>query len=102
MRIGTEKRGKEYAKQHRDARASLLNFLAKMREGEFRSFAQLRRVFPSADHALVSSARPVVIFNIAGNNHRLVAAVHYNTGLVYVLDVMPHAEYDRNRWKERL
>ncbi len=97
----TEKRVKEYAHRHHGARASLLNFLAKMRHGDFRRFARLRRVFPSADQVLVASGRPVVVFNIAGNKHRLVAAVHYNTGLVYVLDIMTHAEYDKDAWKER-
>ena len=98
----TEKRIKEYAERHQDARSSLFNFVAKMRHGDFRKFAQLRQVFPSADHVLVASGRPVVIFNISGNNHRLIAAVHYNTGLVYVLDIMAHGEYEKDTWKERL
>ena len=102
MRIVTEKRIREYAERHHDARSSLLNFVAKMRHGDFRDFAQLRQVFGSADQVIVASGRPVVIFDISGNSHRLIAAVHYNTGLVYVLEVMTHGEYDKARWKERL
>lgn len=102
VRIVTEKRIKEYAERHHDARSSLLNFVAKMRHSEFRDFAQLRQAFGSADQVIVASGRPVVIFKISGNRYRLIAAVHYNTGLVFVLEVMTHGEYDKARWKERL
>ena len=36
-----------------------------------------------------------VVFNIKGNDYRLVAAIHYGRGLIYVRFIGPHAEYDR-------
>jgi mRNA interferase HigB len=36
-----------------------------------------------------------VVFNIAGNLYRLVAAVHYSSGIVFIRFVGTHAEYDR-------
>ena len=36
-----------------------------------------------------------VVFNIKGNDYRLVAAVHYNRGRIFVRFVGTHAEYDR-------
>jgi mRNA interferase HigB len=38
---------------------------------------------------------PRTIFNIAGNNIRLIALVDFNKQLVQVAGVMTHAEYDR-------
>jgi len=35
-----------------------------------------------------------VIFNIKGNDYRLVMAVHYNRGLMFVRFVGTHREYD--------
>ena len=35
-----------------------------------------------------------VVFNIAGNKFRLVAAIHYHTGVVFIRFVGTHAEYD--------
>jgi len=40
------------------------------------------------------------VFNIGGNNYRLIAAIHYNTGVVYIRHVLTHAEYDRGAWKK--
>jgi mRNA interferase HigB len=42
------------------------------------------------------------VFNIEHNRHRLIAAIHFNTQTVYVLRIMTHQEYSRNRWKEEL
>ena len=36
-----------------------------------------------------------VVFNIKGNDYRLVAAVHYNRGIMFVRFVGTHVEYDR-------
>jgi mRNA interferase HigB len=44
----------------------------------------------------------VYVFNIERNRHRLIAAIHFNTETVYVLRIMTHKEYDRDRWKDEL
>lgn len=36
-----------------------------------------------------------VVFNIKGNDYRLVVAVHYDRGLMYVRFVGTHRQYDR-------
>lgn len=36
-----------------------------------------------------------VVFNIKGNDYRLIVAVAYRTGIVYVKFIGTHAEYDQ-------
>lgn len=36
-----------------------------------------------------------VVFNIKGNDHRLIVAVAYQLGIVYVKFIGTHAEYDQ-------
>lgn len=41
----------------------------------------------------------LIIFNVSGNKFRLITAIHFNTNMVYVRDVLTHAEYDKEGWK---
>ena len=50
----------------------------------------------------VASGRTVVVFNIAGNHFRLIAAVHYATAIVFALRFLTHAEYSKDTWKDDL
>ena len=36
-----------------------------------------------------------VVFNIKGNDYRLIVAIHYDRGLMYIRFVGTHAQYDR-------
>src|SRR6266849_4547852 len=40
------------------------------------------------------------VFNIGGNKYRLVTRILYASQKVFILKVMTHAEYDRDKWKE--
>ena len=53
-------------------------------------FSDLRQTWPSADYV-----GGQVVFNVKGNQFRLVATVNYKIGVVAVVQVMTHAEYDR-------
>ena len=39
-----------------------------------------------------------VVFDVGNNRYRLIGRVNYARGIVYVLTVMDHAEYDKGRW----
>ena len=73
-----------------------------MRQAQFRHFTNLRQCFRSADQVRVSSGNPVVVFNVCGNTYRLICAIHYDTGKVFLLRFLTHAEYDKDRWKDEL
>jgi mRNA interferase HigB len=102
MRIIKTSMLREFWLAQREAEASLRTWAQQTQAAEWRNFAQVRRTFPSADLVTVGSGRPVVVFNVAHNRYRLIAAVHYNTRIVYTLMILTHKEYDRNAWKEQL
>ena len=77
-------------------------WLVRTRAAAWASLADLRQTFPSADPVRVASGRTVVVFNIARNRYRLIVAIHYNMRKVFVLRFLPHAEYDRDTWKDAL
>ena len=84
------------------AETSLEHWLTLMKAARFKDFAALRQVFRSADLVRVGSDRNVVVFNISGNNYRLIAALHFNRQCVFALRFMTHAEYNKDSWKKTL
>ena len=101
-RIVTQKRLREYAKRHPQARPSLEHWQRVTLAADWRNPADLKATFNDVDPVTVSSGNTVYVFNIQRNEHRLIAAIHFNTGMVYVLRIMTHREYDRGQWKDEL
>ena len=95
MHIITRKRIHDFCDSHPVARAALKHWFRLMRRWHLRDFVELRRVFPHAD--LVGS---LVVFNIGGNKVRLIAAIHFNRGKIYIREILTHSEYDRGDWKQ--
>lgn len=95
MHVITRKRLREFAANHREAAEPLGVWFKLISTNEFKSFSELRRVFGSAD-----KVGRFTVFDIGGNKFRLVAAIHYNRKKVYIRQVLTHAEYDQNKWKE--
>lgn len=95
MHIITRKRLNAFSDEHPESRAALGHWYRLIKEERFTNFAELRRVFPQADQV-----GRLTVFNVGGNKVRLIAAIHYNRGKVYIRHVLTHSEYDRNRWKE--
>jgi mRNA interferase HigB len=62
-----------------------------VRAAEWSRPTDIKEMFRSAD--ILANDR--VVFNIGGNEYRLVTAVHYRGKRIYIRFVGAHAEYDR-------
>jgi mRNA interferase HigB len=111
MRIISETRLREFWEsrpERRNARKPLTIWRSVVRDSAWKSPADVKTTFgKNVDFVTSRRGSELAIFNIHGNAYRLVAAVHYlprhfQHGRVYVLRILTHAEYDRNRWKEEL
>ena len=43
----------------------------------------------------------VTVFNVSGNDYRLLTQIGYKEQLVQVVEVLTHAEYSKDKWKKR-
>lgn len=84
------------------AASSLETWRKVVRAAVWRNVVELRRTYPAADLVEVKSGRRVLVFNVCGNDYRLIVAVHFNRQIAYTLRFMTHAEYSKDRWKETL
>jgi mRNA interferase HigB len=94
MRVISRKALKAFWEKHSNAQSSLLTWHARAENCEFRTFNEFRQVFPSAD--LVGN---FIVFNVGGNNYRLITYPDYDSQLIFVRAVLTHAEYDKETWK---
>ena len=94
MHVISKKALREFWKQYPDSQTPLMRWFKLMSRNSFGSFAELRAVFPRAD--LVEG---LTVFNISGNKYRLITAIHFNRGKVYVRHVLTHGEYDKGGWR---
>lgn len=60
---------------------------------------EVRRTYSHADGVPVGK-RVYTVFNIAGNNFRLIAEIFYDDQVLLIRHVLTHAEYDKGDWKK--
>jgi len=102
MRVISRKILQDFTHRRPDAREPLDAWYRAARRARWQNIRDVRRLYPHADAVAVESGNTVTVFNIGGNKFRLVAAIHYNRQLLFVLRIMTHKEYDADRWKETL
>ncbi len=59
------------------------------------SLVDVRKVYPHADFV-----DPYTIFNIKGNNYRLIVKIEYRWQIIFVKHLLTHDEYTRGNWKK--
>jgi mRNA interferase HigB len=94
MHVISRKALREFWGQRPDAEQSLRRWYTVVRHATWRSFADVRATFRSADQV-----GRCIVFNVSGNRYRIIAAVHYNRGRVYLRGVLTHREYMQGGWK---
>ena len=92
----------EATKKFPKARKWIENWCSIVKEVPWKNIQDVRASYPSADTVTVGSGSNVVVFNVCGNDFRLIVAIHYNRGIVYTLRFLTHAEYSKDKWKKEL
>jgi mRNA interferase HigB len=91
MRVISRKTLKDFWEKHADAEQPLKAWFHEARVAHWKSFTDIKARYRSAD-ALPGNR---VVFNLKGNTYRLVVHLHYNTGIVFIRFIGPHATYDK-------
>ena len=66
-----------------------------VRQTQFRSFSDVRKLFPGADQV-----GHRIVFNLGGNKFRVIAEVRYEHAEILIRHVLTHKEYDQGKWKQ--
>ena len=97
MNVIKKKTLDSFAAHHTDAADVLASWRKIFEKTNFTDIHAIRTVLPTADFA-----DPYTVFNIKGNNYRLITVIHYQFQRVYIKDFFTHAEYDQwNRQRSK-
>lgn len=91
MRIIALSTLRTFWEKHPDAEMPLRNWHAEASRSAWRTPADIKAAYRNASF----TANNRVVFNIKGNDYRLVVAVHYDRGQMFVRFVGTHRQYDK-------
>jgi mRNA interferase HigB len=95
MHVISRKRLKEAAELHGDLAGPLNAWFRIAKRARWRSLTDVRKTFSRAD-----AAGRWTVFNIKGNEYRLIAEINYAFNRLYIRHILTHARYDQGGWKQ--
>jgi len=91
MRIFTEQILKEYTEKYPESKVALQDWVSVVKKSNWTCFADIKKTYNSVD----SVGNQRYVFNIKGNNYRLVVVVKFTIQFVYIRFIGTHNEYDK-------
>ena len=91
MKIANKELLEDFVQTHAQAAKPLNKWVEAVKAARWKNHAELKAMFPSADY--VKNGR--YVFNIGGNNYRVVAVVIFIGGVMNIRFVGTHPEYDK-------
>lgn len=91
MRIITEEPLFDYINRFPDTKTALQAWLKTVKKAQWTNFADVKKDFNSVDNV----GNQHYVFNIRGNNHRLVVVIKFTIKWIYIRFIGTHAEYDK-------
>ena len=91
MRIIARRTLREFWTDHADAETALRAWYSDAEKAEWKTPEDIKQTYANA--SILGNNR--VVFNIRGNTYRLIVAINYAFGIVYIRFVGTHTEYDK-------
>ena len=91
MHIYSRKMLREFWAKHPDAQQALQAWYIDVKQAKWQKPSDIKTIYQTA--SFLQDNR--VVFNIKGNNYRIIVVVQYKYGNVYIRFVGTHSQYNR-------
>lgn len=95
IHIISRKALREFSEIHADAEAPLDTWDRIAKSADWKNIMDVKEVRPDADFV-----DGYTVFNIKGNDYRLITKINYRTQIIFIRYVLTHTEYDKGKWKK--
>jgi mRNA interferase HigB len=94
MHVISRKKLEAAVARHGDLEGPLDAWFRIAKRALWKNLADVRKTL-----ATVDAVGKWTVFNIKGNQYRLITEINYVFGRIYIRHVLTHSEYDRGGWK---
>lgn len=91
MRIIAKKALRKFWNKHKDCEEQLKSWFNETSKSIWKTPNELKKDYPSA--SILEDNR--IVFNIKGNNYRLVVKINYEYQIIWIRFIGTHSEYDK-------
>ncbi len=91
MRIISERTIRKYYERNPQAKTALEEWVSVVKKAQWHCFADIKSTFNSVDYL----GNQHYVFNIKGNDYRMVVVIKFVPQFVLIRYIGTHAEYDR-------
>lgn len=95
MHIISRKKLVAFWQEHEDAELQLAAWFKVAEKASWEKWADVQQAYPKASYH-----KCCLVFNICGNDYRLVVRRAKNWRTLFVVGIYTHADYDRDSWKD--
>jgi mRNA interferase HigB len=80
--------------RHPDVKKQVNDWYTTVSKANWQNLEDVRQIYRDAE-----AVGNFTVFNIKGNDYRLIVGIDYENQTVYYKYFLTHAEYDKDRWK---
>lgn len=91
LRVITKKILRDFWETHADCEQQLKSWFQETSKSEWKNPNEIKKEYPSA--SILNDNR--IVFNIKGNNYRLIVKINFDYQMVWIRFIGTHAEYDK-------
>jgi mRNA interferase HigB len=85
---------REDAVKYPDIKKQIEDWHITVKQAEWQSLNDVQKVYRDAE-----AVGNFTVFNIKGNDYRLIVGINYQTKKVHYKYLLTHAEYNKDKWK---
>ncbi|MEH2248300.1 type II toxin-antitoxin system HigB family toxin [Nostoc sp.] len=85
------------AAQYPDVKKQIDEWYAIVNKAEWHNLEDVRKIYQDTE-----AVGNFTVFNIKGNDYRLIVGIDYEDQVVYYKYFLTHTEYDKDKWKNDL
>jgi mRNA interferase HigB len=95
MHVISKVKLREFWVQHADSQDALNDWYKFASKSDWSNLLDVQKKYPKAE-----AVGNFTVFNIKGNNYRLIVDIRYSSQTIYIKYILTHTEYDKETWKD--